>query len=73
MSHIIRAQHTPSVAATVQVSDALPAVRFSCLLRGRGASFKDGVAAGEAFLCSGMSLITVWMCRVTQGAHIKEL
>jgi hypothetical protein len=50
MSHITRAQHTPSAAATVQVSDALPAARFSCLLRGRGASFKDGVAAGEGFL-----------------------
>jgi hypothetical protein len=33
MSHITRAQHTPSAAATVQVSHALPAVRFSCLLR----------------------------------------
>jgi hypothetical protein len=82
MSHITRTQHTPSAAATVQVSHALPAVRFSCLLRGRGASFagshvllqmetrtfslghpvrqilhrgasfKDGVAAGEGFLCA---------------------
>jgi Fe-S-cluster-containing hydrogenase component 2 len=52
MSYITRAQHTPSAAATVQVSHALPAVRFSCLLRGRGASFKDGVAAGEGFLCA---------------------
>jgi hypothetical protein len=33
MSHITRAQHTPSAAATVHVSHALPAVRFSCLLR----------------------------------------
>jgi hypothetical protein len=39
ISHLTRAQHTPSAAATVQVSHALPAVRFSCLLRGRGASF----------------------------------
>jgi hypothetical protein len=30
--HITPAQHTPSAAATVQVSRALPAVRFSCLL-----------------------------------------
>jgi hypothetical protein len=52
MSHITRAQHTPSPSATVQVSHALPAVRFSFLLRGRGASFKDGVAAGEGFLCA---------------------
>jgi len=59
-----RAQHTPSTAATVQISHALPAVRFSCLLRGRGASFQDGVAAGKGFL---------FVCRVTQGAHIGEL
>jgi hypothetical protein len=32
ISQITRAQHTPSAAATVQVSNALPAVRFSCLL-----------------------------------------
>jgi len=52
ISHLTRAQHTPSAAATVQVSHALPAVRFSCLLRGRGASFQDGVAAGKGFLCA---------------------
>ena len=28
------------------------AVRFSCLLRGRGASFQDGVAAGKGVLCA---------------------
>ena len=32
ISHLTRAQPTPSAAATVQVSHALPAVRFSCLL-----------------------------------------
>jgi hypothetical protein len=52
ISHLTRGQRTPSAAATVQVSHALPAVRFSCLLRGRGASFKDGVAAGKGFLCA---------------------
>ena len=52
ISHLTRAQRTPSVAATAQVSHALPAVRFSCLLRGRGASFQDGVAAGKGFLCA---------------------
>jgi hypothetical protein len=51
ISHLTQAQRTPSVAATVQVSRALPAVRFSCLLRGRGASFQDGVTAGKGFLC----------------------
>ena len=49
---LYRAQRTPSAAATVQVSHALPAVRFSCLMRGRGASFQDGVAAGKGFLCA---------------------
>jgi len=58
ISHLTRAKRTPSAAAaaaaaaTVQVSRALPAVRFSCLLRGRGASFQDGVAAGKGFLCA---------------------
>ena len=35
ISHLTRAQRTPSAAATVQVSHALPAVRFSCLLWGQ--------------------------------------
>ena len=35
-----------------QVSHALPAVRFSCLLRGRGVSLQDGAAAGKGFLCA---------------------
>ena len=52
ISQFTRAQRTPSAAATVQVSHALLAVRFSCLLRGRGASFQDGVAAGKDFLCA---------------------
>jgi hypothetical protein len=32
ISHLTRAQGTPSAAGTLQVSHALPAVRFSCLL-----------------------------------------
>ena len=52
ISHLTRAKRTPSAATTVQVSHALPAVRFSCLMRGRGASFQDGVAAGKGFLCA---------------------
>ena len=52
ISHFTQAQHTPSAAANVQVSHALPAVRFSCLMRGSGASFQDGVAAGKGFLCA---------------------
>jgi hypothetical protein len=50
ISYLTRAQRTPSTATTVKVSHALPAVRFSCLQRGRGASFQDGVATGKAFL-----------------------
>jgi hypothetical protein len=47
---LTRAKRTPSAAATVQVSHALPAVfaSHSC----RGASFQDGVAAGKGFLCA---------------------
>ena len=52
ISRLTRAKPTPSAAATVQVSHALPAVRFSCLMRGRGASLQDGVAAGKGFLCA---------------------
>ena len=52
ISHLTRVQRTPSAAETVQVSHALPAVRFSCLMRGSGASFQDGVAAGKGFLCA---------------------
>jgi len=52
ISHLTRAQRTPSTAANVQVSHTLPAVRFLCLLRGRGASFQDGVAVGKGFLCA---------------------
>ena len=52
ISHLTRTKSTPSAAATVQVSHALPAVRFSCLLRGRGVSFQDGVAEGKRFLCA---------------------
>jgi len=52
ISQLTWAELTPSAAATVQVSHALPAVRFSYLLRGRGTSFQDGVTAGKDFLCA---------------------
>ena len=52
ISQLTWAKRTPSAAATVQVSHALPAVRFSCLMRGHGASFQDGDAAGKGFLCA---------------------
>ena len=49
ISHLTRAKRTPSATATVP--HELPAVRFSCLLRGRGVSLQDGAAAGKGFLC----------------------
>ena len=51
ISHLTRAQRTPSAGTTVQVSHALPAAHFSCLLRSRGVSLQDGAAAGKGFLC----------------------
>jgi hypothetical protein len=53
------AQHTLSAGGAVQVSNALPAVRFSCLLRGCGSSFQDGVAAGEGFPCAPVSGVQI--------------
>ena len=52
ISHLTRAKRTPLAAGTVQVSHALPAVRFSRFLRGRGVSLQDGAAAGKGFLCA---------------------
>ena len=52
ISQVTRAQRTLLAAATVQVSHALPAIRFSCLLRGYGVSLQDGAAAGKRFLCA---------------------
>ena len=52
ISHLTRAKRTPSAATTVQVLHALPAVRFSCLLRGSGVSLQDGTAAGKGSLCA---------------------
>jgi len=52
ISHLTCAQHTPSAAAAVKVSHALPGVRFSFLLQGRGVSLQDEVAAVEGFLCA---------------------
>ena len=52
ISHLIRAQRTPSAAATVQVSHALPAVRSLVLTAGLRGQFQDGVAAGKGFLCA---------------------
>ena len=73
ISHLTRAQSTPSAAATVQVSHALPAVCFTCLLRGRGTSFQDGVAAYMLHRVWDEFEYRVDVCRVTQGAHVEGL
>jgi len=57
--NLTQAHPTPSAAATVQVSHVLPAVRFSCLLRVRGASFQDGVAVGKGILCVPFSGVQI--------------
>jgi hypothetical protein len=51
ISHPRRTQRTLSAAKITQVSQALLTVGCSCLLRGRGTSFQDGVAAVEGFPC----------------------
>jgi hypothetical protein len=48
ISHPKRAQHTLSSVGTVQVSNVLPAVHFSSLLRGK-TSFQDGIAQEKVF------------------------
>ena len=57
--HLARAKCTPSAAATVQVSHALPAVRFSYLPRCRGVSLQDGAAAGKGLERQKVQLLNV--------------
>jgi hypothetical protein len=75
MSHITRAQHTPSAATTVQVSHALPAVRFSCF---HAHEIRDRITHALQAITADM-LHRIWdefdyrvdVCRVTQGAYIE--
>jgi len=71
ISQPTRAQRTPSVAPTVQLSHALRAVRFSCLLRGRGASFQDGVATGKGFLCALSWGVQICDYSAARSGHLK--
>ena len=52
ISHLTRAQRTPSAAATVQVSHALPALSFTCLLRGQFPSWRRN--RKRLSVCSGL-------------------
>jgi hypothetical protein len=71
VSQSTQAQHTLSAAGTVQVSHAIPAVRSSCLLRGRGTSFQDGIAAGEGFLCA--PFLGVQICDYSAACFVHGL
>jgi hypothetical protein len=60
--HPTRVQQTLSAAVNVQVSHAIQAIRSPCLLRGRGKSFQDGLAAREGCVLGfevSRSVITV--------------
>jgi hypothetical protein len=65
ISHPSPAQNTLSAVGTVQVSHALPAVHFSCLLRGHGTSFQYGATAEEGLLCA--SFWGVQICDYSAG------
>ena len=52
ISHLTRAKRTPLAAATVKFLMRYQQFARLCLLRGCGASFQDGVAAGKGFLCA---------------------
>jgi hypothetical protein len=52
ISNPIRAQHALPTVSTIHVCHEPLAVCISCLLRGRGTSFQDGVAALECSLCA---------------------
>ena len=55
----LRAQRTPSAAATVQVSHALPAVRFSRLLRGQFPRWRR--SKERLSLCSFLRCPDLWL------------
>jgi hypothetical protein len=52
ISHPTRVLYIISAEGSVQVSQALTAVHFLCLLQGRGTSFQNGVATRKGFLCA---------------------
>jgi hypothetical protein len=58
ISHLTRAQLTPSAAATVQVSHVLLAAHFSCLLRGQFPRWRRSrkSATSSSKLCTELTL-----------------
>ena len=70
ISHLTLAQPTPSAAATVQVSHALAAVRFSCLLRGQ---FPRWRRSRKRFpVCSVLRYPDLWLQRNVSFVHVLE-
>ena len=76
VSHLTQAKRTPSAAATVQVSHALPAVRFSCLLRGQFPRWRR--SRKRLSVCSVLRCPDLWLqCSVTfvhcnhRSGHLK--
>jgi hypothetical protein len=68
ISHLTRAQRTPSAAATVQVSHALPAVRFSCLLRGQFPRWRR--SRKRLSVCSVLRCPGLWLqCSGLEKTH----
>ena len=62
ISHLTRAKRTPSAEATVLVSHALPALRFACLLRGRGVSFQRWRRSRKRLsVCSVLRCPDLWL------------
>ena len=70
ISHLTRAQRTPSAAATVQVSHALPAVRFSCLQRGQ---FPRWCRSRKRLsVCSDLRCPDLWLQCSVSFVHVLE-
>ena len=65
ISHPTRAQRTPSAAATLQVSHALPAVRFSCLLRDQFPRWRR--SRKTLSVCSVLMCPDLWLQCSVQG------
>ena len=70
ISHLTRAQRTPSAAATVQVSHALPAVRFSCLLRGQFPRWRR--SRERLSVCSFFKCPDLWLQRSVSFVHCNH-
>jgi len=75
--HPTWAQPTPSAAATVQVSHALPAIRFSCLLRGQFPRWRR--SRKRLSVCSVLRCPDLWLqCSLSfmhglEKTHLPDL